>query len=356
MNIDTSKPILITGANGYIASWIVKCLLEKGCVVHAAVRDPSNKERVGHLENLAHSSQGTLRLFKADLLTPHAYTKSMQECELVIHTASPVLMNSKHPQKDLIDPALTGTTQLLDTVNATPSVKRVVLTSSVAAIYHYPSDLMIKGVSTLTEEDWNTGSSVGDNPYAYSKTLAEQHAWKVCKQQSNHPRWDLVTINPGFVVGPTLSGRMETSLELIKNLGDGSMKYGTIDLNMSLVDVQDVALAHIQAGFTPSAKGRHIVVERRYNLMEISQALATYFNNAYPFPKRVAPKWLVYLIAPLLGLSRNFIAHSVGYDITFDNSYSKQDLSMEYHSAIDAVNASFQQMIDLGIIPLSKTS
>ena len=66
--IDKSKPVMVTGGSGYVASWIIKLLLDEGIDVHATVRDPSNSEKVDHLHSLAASSAVKLKLFKADLL------------------------------------------------------------------------------------------------------------------------------------------------------------------------------------------------------------------------------------------------------------------------------------------------
>ena len=141
MNIDRSAPVLVTGGNGYIASWLVKYLLEDGIDVHATVRDPSNDTKVGHLKQIAKGASGTLTLFEADLLHDGAFDEAMTGCELVFHTASPfVISGIKDPQKDLVDPAVQGTRTVLESANRVSSVKRVVLTSSVVSIYGDAAD------------------------------------------------------------------------------------------------------------------------------------------------------------------------------------------------------------------------
>ncbi len=87
--IDQSKPVMVTGANGYVASWVVKKLLDEGITVHAAVRDPENDAKIGHLKDAATNSKGEIKFFKGDLLTPGSYKAAMEGCELVYHTASP---------------------------------------------------------------------------------------------------------------------------------------------------------------------------------------------------------------------------------------------------------------------------
>jgi len=164
-----TKPVLVTGATGYVAGWLIKKLLEEGITVHAAVRNPDNKEKLEHLENIVAQSKGTIKYFKSDLLEKGSYYKAMKGCELVFHTASPFIMEVNDPQVDLIDPAVLGTQNVLETANQTPSVKRVVVTSSCAAIYTDAIDSQNVPGGILTEENWNTTSSLEYQPYSYSK-------------------------------------------------------------------------------------------------------------------------------------------------------------------------------------------
>ncbi len=130
MEIKRDKPVMITGATGYVAGWIVKKLLEAGLMVHAPIRNPSMPEKIQHLNNLADSLPGTIKYFKADLLDQGSYAGAMEGCGVVFHTASPFKIDVQDPQKELVDPALLGTKNVLEQASKTPSVDRVVLTSS----------------------------------------------------------------------------------------------------------------------------------------------------------------------------------------------------------------------------------
>lgn len=345
--IDKSKPVMVTGATGYVAGWIVKKLLEDGITVHAAVRDPKNKEKLKYLDQLAKKSNGSIKYFKADLLQNGAYNEAMKDCELVYHTASPFITSVKDPQRDLVDPALLGTKNVLEAVNNTASVKRVVLTSSCAAVIGDTKDLLSLPNGTANEENWNTTSNLKHQAYSYSKTVAEKEAWKIVEAQE---RWDLVVINPTFVLGPGINPvSTSESFNYIKQLGDGSMKMGAPGLDMGMVDVRDIATAHIRAGFLPEAKGRHIVSATHKTFLQLAQILEKKHGNAYPFPKKELPKFLVWLVGPAQGIKRKMVSRNFGYTWLVDNSKSKKELGINYIPIEKTIEDFFQQMIDHGV-------
>jgi len=348
MEIDRSAPVLITGGNGYIASWLVKYLLESGHDVHATVRDPSNADKVGHLKALADGASGTLTLFAADLLDDGAFDEAMAGCELVFHTASPFVLSVKNPQRDLVDPAVQGTRNALESANRVSSVKRVVLTSSVVSIYGDAVDLQRDGTDVLTEGDWNTTSSLKHQPYSFSKVEAERAAWEIAGAQE---RWDLVVINPGFVLGPSLTtASSSASFDTMKQIVDGTMRMGAPAIELGVVDVRDVAHAHLKAGYTPDASGRNICVSRSMTFLQMGRALAGTYGRRYPFPKRELPKPLVWLAAPTAGVTHKYVSNNVGYPLRFDNSRVRETLGVEFRPVETTVVEHFQQLIDDGIV------
>ncbi len=212
--------VTVTGGTGYIASWIVKDLLELGHTVRITVRDKSNIGKYQHLLDIEKNSTGTLEVFEANLLSSGSFDNAVKGANYVIHTASPFFLDDKGDTKaKLIDPAVNGTKNLLESVNKSSSVKRVVLTSSLAAIYGDNQDMVNQNLETLDESIWNTTSSLTHNAYSYSKTMAEKAAWEMQKQQDS---WDLVTIHPGFVMGPSLTKRVDsTSINTILRIVRG---------------------------------------------------------------------------------------------------------------------------------------
>ncbi len=348
MQIDTSVPVMITGATGYVAGWVVKRLLEAGLTVHAPIRDPDNVSKRQHLDALAAELPGQLRYFKADLLTPGAYAEAMAGCQVVFHTASPFKTTVRDVQKELIEPAQRGTRNILETVNATPSVRRVVLTSSCAAIFGDSADLATTPRGVFDESVWNTSSSLDHQPYSYSKTLAEREAWSLVEGQQ---RWDLVTINPALVVGPGLNPfATSESFSLVRQLGDGSMKPGVPDMRIGVVDVREVADAHVRAAFTPEAAGRYILSGLDASLLEMAATLLPRFGDRYPIPRRPLPKWLVWLTGPLVNkaLTRKMVARNMNLPWRADNRRSREELGIHYRPLAESMNDFFQQLVDSG--------
>jgi nucleoside-diphosphate-sugar epimerase len=348
MQIDTSVPVMITGATGYVAGWVVKRLLEAGLTVHAPIRDPDNVSKRQHLDALAAELPGQLRYFKADLLTPGAYAEAMAGCQVVFHTASPFKTTVRDVQKELIEPAQRGTRNILETVNATPSVRRVVLTSSCAAIFGDSADLATTPRGVFDESVWNTSSSLDHQPYSYSKTLAEREAWSLVEGQQ---RWDLVTINPALVVGPGLNPfATSESFSLVRQLGDGSMKPGVPDMRIGVVDVREVADAHVRAAFTPEAAGRYILSGLDASLLEMAATLLPRFGDRYPIPRRTLPKWLVWLTGPLVNkaLTRKMVARNMNLPWRADNRRSREELGIHYRPLAESMNDFFQQLVDSG--------
>jgi nucleoside-diphosphate-sugar epimerase len=333
---------------------LVKYLLENGHDVHATVRDPSNMDKVGHLKELADGASGTLTLFAADLRDDGAFDEAMAGCELVFHTASPfVMFGIKDPQKELVDPAVTGTRNALESANRVSSVKRVVLTSSVVSIYGDAVDLQRSGRDVLTEDDWNTTSSLSHQPYPYSKVQAERAAWEIAEAQD---RWDLVVINPGFVLGPSLTtASSSATFDTIKQFYDGTLRMGAPAIELGVVDVRDVAQAHLKAGYTPAASGRNICVSRSMTFLEMGRVLASTFGRRYPFPRRELPKPLVWLAAPTARVTHKYVSNNVGYPLRFDTSRVRETLGIEFRPVETTVVDHFQQLIDDGIVRDKRT-
>ncbi|PIA53495.1 hypothetical protein AQUCO_00900233v1 [Aquilegia coerulea] len=264
------KLVCVTGASGFIASWLVKLLLEKGYTVKATVRDPNNPKKTEHLRGLPGADE-RLHLFKANLLEEGSFDSIVEGCDGVFHTASPFITKYTDPQAELIEPAVKGTLNVLTSCAKRPSIRRVVLTSSMAAVA-YKRNAQTAGA--VIDETWFSDPDfVRESQFWYvlSKTLAEESAWKVAKEHGI----DMVTINPSMVIGPLLQPTLNTSAEFILNFINETFKNSTL----GWVDVRDVVNAHILAFEVPSASGRHCLVDTVVHNSEVVKILRQLYPN-----------------------------------------------------------------------------
>ncbi|KAJ4724294.1 Cinnamoyl-CoA reductase 1-like [Melia azedarach] len=274
------KVVCVTGASGYIASWLVKLLLSRGYTVKASVRDPNDPKKTGHLLALDGASE-RLQLFKANLLEEGSYDLVVDGCDGVFHTASPFYHDVKDPQVELLDPAVKGTLNVLSSCAKFPSVKRVVLTSSIAAVAYSGKP---RTPEVVVDETWFSNPEVCKQSklwYVLSKTLAEDAAWKFAKEKG----LDMVAINPAMVIGPLLQPTLNTSAAAVLSLIKGAQTF--LNTTFGWVNVKDVANAHIQAFEVPSANGRYCLVERVAHYSEVVNLLRELYP-AFQLPEKCA--------------------------------------------------------------------
>nr|XP_008356774.1 cinnamoyl-CoA reductase 1-like [Malus domestica] len=194
-----------------------------------------------------------LHLFKADLLEEGSFDAVVDGCVGVFHTASPAQISATDPQAEIIEPAVKGTLNVLKSCAKFPAVKRVVLTSSVASVRMSGKPLTSDVVFDETCYSDPLFCEKTKQWYPLSKILAEEAAWKFAKGNGI----ELVSIHPGFVIGPPLQPTLNVSIEFLLNIISGiEIPF----VNYTFVDVRDVASAHIQAFEVPSASGRYCLV------------------------------------------------------------------------------------------------
>nr|QBL52486.1 aromatic aldehyde reductase [Populus trichocarpa] len=271
MSSGAGKIVCVTGASGYIASWLVKLLLSRGYTVKASVRDPNDPKKTEHLRAL-NGAQERLQLFKANLLEEGSFDSIVEGCEGVFHTASPFYHDVKDPQVELLDPAVKGTLNVLGSCAKHPSIRRVVLTSSVAAVAYNGKP---RTPDVVVDETWFSDPNLCRESkvwYVLSKTLAEDAAWKFAKEKD----MDLVAINPAMVIGPLLQPTLNTSAAAILSLIKGAQTFP--NASFGWINVKDVANAHIQAFELSSASGRYCLVERVAHYSEVVKIL----HELYP--------------------------------------------------------------------------
>jgi nucleoside-diphosphate-sugar epimerase len=337
-----NKTILVTGGTGYIGSWVVKYLLARGYTVRLAVRDRTNTEKLRHLEAIQRKKPGKMEVWEADLMKEGSFDEAAKGADAIIHVASPFTLRIKDARRELIDPALNGTQNVLGAANRSGSVKKVVLTSSVAAIYGDNVDMLNKGLSEFTEDHYNTSSTEKHQPYSFSKVSAENEAWKMAKAQH---KWKLVVINPSFVLGPSLTGNSDSeSLHLMNRILGGELFFGAPDISFGFVDVRDTAYAHILALENEHASGRYIISERTMSMIEMTRIIKKLYPGKYRLPFMKAPKIILMMVGRFFGVTADYVKRNVGYPIRFNNSRSRKNLGLKYRPIEETLKDMIVQM------------
>ncbi|XP_068658737.1 phenylacetaldehyde reductase-like [Aristolochia californica] len=274
------KVVCVTGASGYIASWLTKFLLQRGYTVKATVRDLNDPKKTKHLFALE-GAKDRLHLVKADLLQEGSFDAAVEGCEGVFHTASPFYHAVEDPQAELLDPAVKGTLNVLGSCARTSSVKKVVVTSSFAAVGYTGRP---RTPEVVVDESWFSNPEVCKSMkiwYVLSKTLAEAAAWEFAKEKGIN----MIAINPSMVIGPLLQPTLNTSAEAILNLVNGSPTFP--NASFGWVDVRDVVNAHILAYEDSSASGRYLTVGKVAHFSEIAKIVQELYPNL-PVPQKCA--------------------------------------------------------------------
>ncbi|KAJ7959876.1 putative Cinnamoyl-CoA reductase [Quillaja saponaria] len=224
----SSKVVCVTGGSGCIGSWLVHLLLDRGYTVHATVKDLKDENETKHLEALE-GAETRLRLFQIDLLDYNSITAAVKGCAGVFHLASPCIVDRVYdPQKELLDPAIKGTVNVLTAAKEAGRIAGLTLNIASKRSYGIP----------------------------YQKLWLRKRAWEFAKEKG----LDVVVVNPGTVMGPVISPRLNASMLMLLRILQGCTETYE-NFFMGSVHFKDVALAHILVYENKSATGRHLCVE-----------------------------------------------------------------------------------------------
>lgn len=340
----SSKPILVTGASGFIAIHTIVQLLEQGYKVRGTVRSMAKEAEVRESVSKFVQKIHQLAIVKADVEQDVGWQEAMQDVEYVLHVASPFPLKEPKHEDELIIPAVQGTLRVLRFAHDA-NVKRVVQVSSNAAVSagHAGEN------RTFTEEDWsNIENKIG--AYSKSKTLAERAAWDFINGMENKNKMEMVAINPPFVLGPVPNKNYNTSSELIRTYLLRQVP-GTARIKIAVVDVRDVASAILLAMEVKEAAGnRFLVSSGDLWTKEIADILHEAFaKRGYKIPTLLLPSFVVRLVA-LFDPKVAALVKSLDWDYKISNEKAKRILNWNPRSPKEAVLSMAESLIEQKIL------
>eukprot|EP00930_Biecheleria_cincta_P085911 TRINITY_DN75279_c0_g1_i1.p1 TRINITY_DN75279_c0_g1~~TRINITY_DN75279_c0_g1_i1.p1 ORF type:complete len:330 (-),score=49.72 TRINITY_DN75279_c0_g1_i1:110-1099(-) len=318
------KLVAVTGASGFIGSHIVKACLQRGFIVNACVRD-KNDPKIQFLLDMAKVvNKKDIHLFSADLVTMGSYDDALSNADAVIHAAAQVDPGViKDPWKDMVEPSTKGTLNILSSVNKF-SIRHYVHTSSMAAVGGHAQ-------RPVNENDWNN-TTIDESPYNFAKTAAEKLVWDETKGKP----YTVSCINPSMVFGPCLAKpHAKASPFVFRQALYGNAQPNTI---YSVVDVRDVALAHVEALVRPEANGKRFILDG-----DGSNVIAV--NDLIQKCRQLFP---MYQFTDAPGPGPKEIPD--GFRTT-DNSRSKDVLGIRYTAMEETVRDSVISLAESGWVP-----
>ena len=336
--------VLLTGISGFLGGHVGLELLRQGFAVRGSVRSLSKADKVRASLAKAGADVSRLEFVELDLNSDSGWDAAMAGVRYLQHTASPFVTDIPKDKMELIGPAVGGTRRALNAA-LKADVERIVLTSSMAAI-SYGHDKSRS--APFTAADWTDLEGRGVNAYIESKTLAEKEAWTIIDSAGRHD--DLAAINPNAILGPLLDEDAGTSAALIARLMNGSIPAAA-RIYFAVVDVRDVAAAHVKAMITPSAGGHRFPMgDNTLSLLEFSDAVR---RAAPEFVKRLpsltVPDWMVRLFAFVDKDIRGNVGE-LGVVRQTDSSDVEKLLGRKLISSDDAVIATARSLIEQGVV------
>lgn len=289
--MDGQQTVLVTGGSGFLGSWCLVELLRRGYTVRTTLRNLSREPEVRTMVASQVEAGERLSMLAADLTGDDGWQEAVAGCDYVLHVASPFPPVQPQDPDELIVPAREGTLRVLR-ASLDAGVKRIVLTSSVAAVRNAGAN---DAERELTEADWTDPDNPRLSPYARSKTIAEYAAWELVRSRGLEDR--LVVVAPGAILGPVLGPDRSYSLQLIERLLRGMP--GLPRLGFSIVDVRDVAALEVDAMTAPEAGGQRLLAAGPFLWMsEVAEILRERLGeDAAKVPRRNVPDFAVRLLA-----------------------------------------------------------
>jgi dihydroflavonol-4-reductase len=335
--------VLVTGGTGFLGGWCSAELLRRGYSVRTTIRDPRRTDSVrASLAAAGIEAPERLSIVAADLGADDGWADAVAGCDYVLHVASPFPPAQPKDPDELIVPARDGALRVLG-ASLDAGVRRVVMTSSVAAVRHGRAP---SAEEPYNEADWTDGGDARRTPYVRSKTIAERAAWEHARAAGAESR--LTVVNPGAIIGPVLSDDRSYSLQVIERLLNGMPAMPR--LGFTFVDVRDVADLHIRAMTAPAAAGeRFLAVDRFLWMQDIGRILRERLGAAAAkVPTRLAPDLLIRAMA-LFDPSVRSIVGDLGQSPAYTATKAQSTLGWKPRPIEDSVTDTAESLIERGL-------
>lgn len=250
-----ARPVLVTGGSGYIGSWTIVELVNRGFRVRTTVRSLAKADGVRRavssaIRGVSSDLVDRIEFVEADLSSDAGWDAALRGVDGVLHVASPLNPEDPDDVEAFVGPAVEGTLRVLRAAERA-GVERVVLVSSAAACT--PA---AQGDVVMDDNLWTDPESPHLSPYRLSKVLAEKAAWEFAVA---HPRMELATVLPGAVLGPALPGVSASSAQMVERMVTGRGMPAVPRVEMAVVDVRDVAGLLVDALERPAAAGHRFL-------------------------------------------------------------------------------------------------
>lgn len=337
--------VLVTGATGFIAGHVIHQLIEAGHDVTGTARSASKGAALSQTISAYAGKPVSISIREADLSSDAGWAEAVAGMDYVHHVASPFPTHVPKHADELVIPARDGALRVLKAAKAA-GVKRVVMTSSMAACAYGWGD---KRPNPVTEEHWTQLNDLPEvTPYIRSKAVAERAAWDYVAGEGKG--LELSVINPVAVLGPVMSGDFSASVEILTQLMSGKLP-GTPRTGFVVVDVRDVASAHVLAMTHPGAAGERFLVGDRFMwFSDVAKVLRENFPAyASKVPSRDLPNWAVKLIAMVNPPAKQLLPE-LGRARHTSSEKAKRVLGWQPRTAEDAIVSGARSLIDFGIV------
>lgn len=351
-----NSKVLVTGVSGYIGAHVAQQLLLHGYDVRGSVRSTADEAKINKLreqivEGLPSEGIPTLEFVEADLLKEDTWPAAVAGCHLICHVASPFPLEIPTNADDIIKPAVDGTLAVLKAAVADGNVKRVVLTSSLAAIHDVKVDDKSNPERIHNEDDWVDPEKV--EPYSRSKILAEKAALKFIEdlpQEEGKHKLELVVINPAYVLGPLVSDTLSSSVVALKRLLDRSTP-AIAKFHIPICDVRDVALAHVKSLEGPEHVGkRYLIFSGTRWLKDTARVIQKEFKPlGYFVPSFTVPNAFVWL-GSFFDKSTAMLVPRLDKEFKLDNKRMVEELKITPTDIDQTVLDTCYSLIDRGVI------